>query len=84
MGTTFNPDLFKQLPDHIQERLPRSVKDESGLFETIYVDGQEFRRELPQPDPNDPTPRKKFGGINARPVGTQSFVWEAPDPNPFG
>ena len=62
------PNLFNQLPEHIQERLPRSVKDPSGLFETIYVDGQEFVRELPQADPTKPKP--KFGGINARPVGT--------------
>ncbi len=42
------PDLFVSLPDDIKERLPRSVKDPSGDFETIYIDGQEFRRELPK------------------------------------
>jgi predicted TIM-barrel fold metal-dependent hydrolase len=58
-------NLFDRLPDHIRDRMPRSVKDPSGEFETIYVDGEEFRRELPQ------GPKKKgFGGINARPIGT--------------
>ena len=61
-------NLFDRLPDHVKERLPRSVKDPSGEFETIYVDGLEFRRDMPQPDPTKP--RKAFGGINARPIGT--------------
>ena len=62
------PNLFDRLPDHIQERMPRSVKDPSGEFETIYVDGLEFRRDMPKPDPTKP--KKAFGGINARPIGT--------------
>ena len=48
--------------------MPRSVKDPSGEFETIYVDGQVFRRDMPKPDPAKP--KKAFGGINARPIGT--------------
>ena len=60
------PDLFASLPDDIRERLPRSVKDPSGDFETIYIDGQEFRRDLPKSD------KPKAGlGINARPVGSK-------------
>jgi predicted TIM-barrel fold metal-dependent hydrolase len=40
--------LFREnLPPDQAERMPRSVKDEDGLFETIYVDGQHFRRKLP-------------------------------------
>jgi predicted TIM-barrel fold metal-dependent hydrolase len=42
------PDLFDSLPDDIKERMPRSVRDADGGFETIYIDGQEFRRELPR------------------------------------
>jgi predicted TIM-barrel fold metal-dependent hydrolase len=61
-------NLFDRLPDHIRDRMPRSVKDPSGEFETIYVDGQEFRRDMPKPDPAKP--KKGFGGINARPIGT--------------
>ena len=49
------PDLFASLPDDIRERLPRSVKDPSGGFETIYIDGQEFRRDLPK------SPRRRRG-----------------------
>ena len=30
--------------------MPRSVKDPSGDFETIYIDGEEFRRDLPERD----------------------------------
>jgi predicted TIM-barrel fold metal-dependent hydrolase len=59
------PDLFNSLPEDIRERLPRSVKDPSGDFETIYIDGQEFRRELPKPQPGK---EKKGMGINARPT----------------
>ena len=60
------PDLFASLPDDIRERLPRSVKDPSGDFETIYIDGQEFRRDLPKSD----KPKKGLG-INARPTDSQ-------------
>jgi len=43
------PDLFqKRLPEHIAERMPRSVKDPDGQWETVYVDGQEFRRRMPK------------------------------------
>ena len=60
------PDLFASLPDDIKDRLPRSVKDPSGDFETIYIDGQEFRRDLPKGD----KPKKGLG-INARPTDSQ-------------
>src|SRR6202042_506719 len=60
------PDLFASLPEDIRERLPRSVKDPSGDFETIYIDGQEFRRDLPKSD------KPKSGlGINARPIDSK-------------
>ncbi len=59
-------DLFSKLPDHIRECMPRTVKDPSGAFETIHVDGQEWVRDLPQVDPN--APRKPR--LNARPDGT--------------
>lgn len=58
------PDLFDSLPEHIRERMPRSVKDPSGEFETIYIDGQQFRREMPKPEPGK---EKKPSGFNARP-----------------
>lgn len=57
-------DLFDSLPEHIRERMPRSVKDPSGAFETIHVDGQEFRRDLPQRKPGE----KRKLGIDARPT----------------
>ena len=42
-------DLFSRtLPPHFAERMPRSVKDEDGGWDTIYVDGQQFRRRLPR------------------------------------
>src|ERR1700761_3471277 len=62
-------DLFDQLPADIKELMPRSVKDPSGEFETIYIDGQVFRRDLPKPKPDAP---KKTGlGINARPIDSE-------------
>jgi predicted TIM-barrel fold metal-dependent hydrolase len=64
-------DLFDGLPEHIKERLPRAVKDPSGTFETVYVDGQEFRHELPKSRPSVTRP-----GINAHPtdVTADDFV----------
>jgi predicted TIM-barrel fold metal-dependent hydrolase len=57
------PDLFASLPEDVRERMPRSVKDPSGEFETIYIDGQKFRREMPKAKPE-----RKGLGINARPI----------------
>lgn len=54
------PDLFKSLPAHLQELMPRSVKDPSGAFETIYVDGQEFKRDMPKVDPDKPRPAMRI------------------------
>jgi predicted TIM-barrel fold metal-dependent hydrolase len=43
-------DLFERsLPPALAARMPRSVKDEDGGWETIHVDGQQFRRRLPRP-----------------------------------
>lgn len=36
------------LPKRLAERMPRSVKDSDGEFETVYVDGKSFRRKLPK------------------------------------
>jgi predicted TIM-barrel fold metal-dependent hydrolase len=42
------PDFWQQhLPAKFAERMPRSEKDPDGEFETIHVDGQSFRRQLP-------------------------------------
>src|ERR1700722_17386950 len=61
------PDLFSSLPDDIRDRLPRSVKDPSGDFETIYIDGQEFKRDLPKASSKP----KGSLGINARPIDSK-------------
>jgi predicted TIM-barrel fold metal-dependent hydrolase len=61
-------DLFDKLPEDIRERMPRSVKDPSGAFETIYIDGQEFRREMPQANPDDKKSKRPL--ITARPEDT--------------
>lgn len=36
------------LPPALSERMPHSVKDPDGEFETVYVDGKSFRRKLPK------------------------------------
>jgi len=42
-------ELFTEgLPKALAERMPRSVKDDDGGWETIHVDGQEFRRRIPK------------------------------------
>ena len=46
-------DLFeKNLPAGMAERMPRSVKDDDGSHETVYVDGQSFRRRMPRVPPS--------------------------------
>jgi predicted TIM-barrel fold metal-dependent hydrolase len=65
--------LFEDnLPPALAERMPHSVKDEDGDYETVTVDGQEFRRRIPRP-----------GGTNgARPVGVDIDVMQrAPGAN---
>ena len=43
------PDLFSaNLPADLAERMPRAVKDPDGEYETVYIDGQSFRRKLPK------------------------------------
>ena len=42
------PTLFDSLPERLRELMPRSVKSADGATETIYLDGQEFVRALPQ------------------------------------
>ena len=42
------PDLWRsRLPKRLADLVPRTEKDPDGRFETIYVDGQVFRRRLP-------------------------------------
>jgi predicted TIM-barrel fold metal-dependent hydrolase len=41
-------DLWRSsLPQRLADLVPRAVKDPDGLWETVYVDGQAFRRRLP-------------------------------------
>lgn len=64
------PDLFDALPPHLRELMPRSVKDPDGAFETIYLDGQEFRRAMPQAAPGEQGGRPPR--ITAMPKGTDA------------
>ena len=62
-------DLFTtSLPASLAERMPRSVKDDDGRHETIYVDGQEFRRRMPNSggltDENGMTVSERAPGAN--------------------
>jgi predicted TIM-barrel fold metal-dependent hydrolase len=42
------PDLWRsRLPKRLADLVPRTEKDPDGRWETIYVDGQVFRRRLP-------------------------------------
>jgi len=43
-------DLWRtRLPARLAELMPHSVKDADGEWETVHVDGQQFRRRLPKP-----------------------------------
>src|SRR5262249_34564019 len=41
------------LPPDMAERVPRSVKDPDGEWETVYIDGMAFRRKLPTSAPRE-------------------------------
>jgi len=43
------PDLYEQLPEHLRELMPKTVRDEERGVEVITVDGQSFERALPKP-----------------------------------
>ncbi len=44
-------DLYQSiLPPDLAERMPRAVKDPDGAFETVYIDGESFRRPMPRPE----------------------------------
>lgn len=62
-------DLFTtSLPADLAERMPRSVKDDDGRHETIFVDGQAFRRSMPKSagitDENGMTVEQRAPGSN--------------------
>ena len=43
-------DLFDaNMPKDLAARMPHSVKDDDGMWETVTVDGQTFRRRMPRP-----------------------------------
>src|SRR6266446_5230346 len=42
-------DIFRtSLPPALADRMPRSEKDPGGEFETVFVDGKQFRRRMPR------------------------------------
>lgn len=48
-------DVFSsRMPSELATRMPRSVKDPDGRFETVYVDGKQFRRRMPGSNLLDP------------------------------
>jgi len=61
-------DLWeKNLPPRLAELTPRSVKDPDGLHETVHVDGQSFRRALPNPK------QAEFYAATNRPPGVANI-----------
>src|SRR5262245_56316632 len=47
------PNLYEQLPQHLQELMPKTVRDEERGVEVITVDGQSFERPIPKPKTRD-------------------------------
>ncbi len=43
------PDLYEKLPEHLRDRMPKTVRDEENGVEVITVDGQSFERSIPKP-----------------------------------
>src|SRR5947209_1359943 len=72
-------DLFdKTLPPALAERMPRSVKSESGDRETVYIDGQVIERPLPRPIKDGEFAGETIETLSARPPGaTNNYdYWE--------
>jgi predicted TIM-barrel fold metal-dependent hydrolase len=53
----------KIFPREVFERMPRSVKDPDGAFETVYVDGKSFRRAMPRIDQKTDSSGKTIGQL---------------------
>jgi len=65
-----------RLPADLAERMPRSVKDPDGLWETVYVDGQEFRRRMPKPSSavsGSALTAEEFRDKDRRPPGAENI-----------
>ncbi len=59
-------DLWRSnLPANLAELMPRSEKDPDGEHETVHVDGQSFRRRLPNPK------LEEFREASSRPPGAR-------------
>lgn len=80
-------DLFSaNLPADLAERMPRSVKDPDGEWETVYIDGESFRRKLPKidkilqnmamPEGLDEDPRERAPGANDPDLRTKDLDQE--------
>jgi predicted TIM-barrel fold metal-dependent hydrolase len=62
-------DLWREnLPPSLAERVPRSVKDEDGEWETVHIDGMAFRRKLPT------SAAKKFMDLTMGAPGAKDIV----------
>jgi predicted TIM-barrel fold metal-dependent hydrolase len=63
-------DLFeKTLPPALAERMPRSVKSESGDSETVYIDGEVIERRLPKPIKDGEFAGETIETLSVRPPG---------------
>ena len=61
----------ENLPKHLAELMPRSVKDEDGEWETVHIDGTSFRRKLPTGKAAEF--RKAWHGAQNRPPGARDI-----------
>jgi predicted TIM-barrel fold metal-dependent hydrolase len=66
-------DLFqKTLPPALAERMPRSVKSESGDKETVYIDGEVVERPLPRPIKDGEFEGETIETLSSRPPGAMN------------
>jgi predicted TIM-barrel fold metal-dependent hydrolase len=69
------PDLYAtRLPGHLAERMPRTVADEDGEWETVYIDAGSFRRKIPTSARKRSEGGETIGELNARPPGSSDPV----------
>lgn len=66
-------DVFQdRLPQHLAERMPRSVKAEDGSSETVYIDGESFVRPLPRPIKDGDFKGESIATLSMRPPGAHN------------
>ena len=65
--TWSRPISTTSCPEHLRDRMPKTVRDEDRGIETITVDGQSFERSIPKPMTPEQLLRNRRDALRGRP-----------------